>query len=47
MTPNAGQTETIPTRNTLMSGQKSDASAIIFVNGCGVAIAYFMLALSI
>jgi|GEM_PF-2748846 hypothetical protein len=30
-----------------MSGQKSDASAIIFVNGCGVAIAYFMLALSI
>ncbi|RUS60928.1 hypothetical protein EGN72_07055 [Pseudorhodobacter sp. E13] len=30
-----------------MAAQKSDTSAIMFFNGVGVAVAYFMLALSI
>lgn len=30
-----------------MSDKKSDTSAIMFFNGVGVAVAYFMLALSI
>lgn len=30
-----------------MSAQKSDTSTIMFFNGVGVAVAYFMLALSI
>ena len=30
-----------------MSNQKSDTSTIMFFNGVGVAVAYFMLALSI
>jgi hypothetical protein len=30
-----------------MSAQKSDTSTIMFFNGVGIAVAYFMLALSI